>query len=97
MIHLVVGQGRYMHQVRIPFWTVALLGGAAVLVSFLLLTFLASIALFAIPACLVGAAAARWFGGAGNGAREPIFTRNRRPESNIIEGEYRVIREDDRR
>ncbi len=97
MIHLVIGQGRYARQVKLPFWTLAFLGGAAILVSFLLLTFLASIALLAIPACLIGAVAARWFGGAGHASREPIFTRNRQPQSNIIEGEYRVLREGDPR
>jgi hypothetical protein len=90
MIRIVVGQGRFVRQVKIPLWALALLGGAAILVSFLLLTFLASLALIVIPACLIGAGAARWFGNSGNGAREPVFTR-RPADANIIEGEYRVI------
>ena len=74
------------------------MGGAAVLVSLLLLTFLASLALFAIPAIVIGAFAARWFGPSrGNGAREPIFTRNRQPRTGVIEGEYRVLGERERR
>jgi hypothetical protein len=97
MIHLVIGQGRYVRQVKVPFWTLALVGGAAALAVFLLLTFLASIALFAIPAVLIGAVAARLLGGRSNSSREPIFTHNRRPDSNVIDGEYRVLREDDRR
>jgi hypothetical protein len=93
MIHLVVGQGPYMRQVRVPIWMLAILGGTAILVSFVLLTFLASLALLAIPACLIGAAAARWLNGSRGARREPIFTRDRRSRSDIIEGEYRVLGE----
>ena len=86
MMHFVVGQGRYVRQVKVPFWALMLIGAGA--------------ALFAIPAIVIGAAAARLLGHAGrnaDGAYEPIFTRNRHSDPNIIEGEYRVIGEKERR
>jgi hypothetical protein len=100
MMHFVVGQGRYVRQVKVPFWALMLIGAGAALFAFLLLAFLASFALFAIPAIVIGAAAARLLGHAGrnaDGAYEPIFTRNRHSDPNIIEGEYRVIGEKERR
>jgi hypothetical protein len=93
MIHLVIGQGRYARQVKVPIFMLALMGGAVAIVAFLILTFIASLALFVIPAVVVGAAAARWFGPLREGSREPIFTRNRPSQSNVIEGEYRVLGE----
>ena len=60
MIRVVVGRGRYLRQVKMPFWAFALAGAAVVLIGFLLLTFLASLAIFVIPACLIGAGAAHW-------------------------------------
>jgi hypothetical protein len=97
MIHLVIGRGRYARQVKVPFFMLALMGGAAVIVAFLILTLIASLALFAIPAIVIGAAAARWFGPWRKGSREPIFTRNRPADANVIEGEYRVLGERERR
>jgi hypothetical protein len=91
MIRLVVGRGPYVRQVKIPFWAVALAGAATVLLGFLLLAFLASLAAVLIPVGLIAAAAAHWFGRSGNGSREPIFTRHRRSDPNVIEGEYRVL------
>ncbi|MBV9113756.1 MAG: hypothetical protein JOY67_13135 [Hyphomicrobiales bacterium] len=94
MIRVVVGHGRFMRQMRVPFWALALVGGAVALLGFLLLAFVASLAIFIIPACLIGAGAAHWLGRSGNSAREPIFTRNRwPPDPNVIEGEYRVLDE----
>jgi hypothetical protein len=93
MIRVVVGRGRYARQVKVPFWAFALAGGALVLVGFLLLAFIASLAIFTIPACLIGAGAAHWLGRSGNSTREPIFTRNRPSDPNVIEGEYRVLNE----
>jgi hypothetical protein len=93
MIRLVVGRGRYVRQMRIPLWALAMAGGAVVLLSFLLLAFLASLAIFIIPACLIGAGAARWLARPAAGSREPIFTRNRPSDPNVIEGEYRVLDE----
>ena len=100
MIHVMIGHGRYARQVRIPVFMLALMGAATVLTAFLVITLLASLALFAIPAIVIGAAAARLLGHAGrnaDGAYEPIFTRNRHSDPNIIEGEYRVIGEKERR
>jgi hypothetical protein len=97
MIHVMIGQGRYARQVRVPLFMLALMGAATVLAAFLVITFLASLALFAIPAIVIGAAAARWFAPARESAHEPIFTRNRQPRSNVIEGEYRVLGERDPR
>ena len=93
MIHVMIGHGRYARQVRIPVFMLALMGAATVLTAFLVITLLASLALFAIPAIVIGAAAARWFAPAREGVHEPIFTRNRQTRSNVIEGEYRVIGE----
>ena len=93
MIHLMVGRGGSMRQVRVPFWAFALAGGGVVLLGALLLAFVASLAVIAIPACLIGAGAAHWFGRAGRSSGEPIFTRNRRADPNVIEGEYRVLDE----
>jgi hypothetical protein len=91
MIRLTVGRGPSMRQVKIPFWALALTGTATVLVAFLLLAFLASLAAIVIPICLIGAGAAHWFGRSGNSSREPIFTQRRPADPNIIEGEYRVL------
>jgi hypothetical protein len=96
MIRLVIGQGRYNRQVRIPFWALALMGGAVVLAGFLLLAFLASLALVIIPVCLIGAGAAHWFGKSDPSAHEPIFTRRRPADPSIIEGEYRVLDKESR-
>jgi len=94
MIRVVVGRGRYSRQVRVPFWAFALAGAAVVLASLLVLAFIASLAIFIIPACLIGAGAAHWLGRSSKSAREPIFTRNRHPyDPNVIEGEYRVLDE----
>ncbi|MFI5013393.1 MAG: hypothetical protein ACHQAY_13710 [Hyphomicrobiales bacterium] len=93
MIRLVVGQGSYVRQVKIPFWGLALIGGTAVLLGLLLLTLLASLAAIIIPVALLGAAAAHWFGKPRNPSHEPIFTRDRPYDPNIIEGEYRVLDE----
>ena len=94
MIRVVVGSGRFVRQMRVPFWALALAGGAVILLGFLLLAFIASLAIFIIPACLIGAGAAHWLGRTGTSSREPIFTRNRRPyDPNVIEGEYRVLDE----
>jgi hypothetical protein len=93
MIQLVVGRGRYMRQMKVPFWALALAGGAVMLFGFLLLAFLASLALLIIPACLIGAGAAHWLARPGNSPREPIFVRDRPTDPNIIEGEYRVLDE----
>jgi hypothetical protein len=92
MIRVVVGRGRYSRQVKVPFWAFALAGTAVVLTGFVLLTFIASLVIFVIPACLIGAGAAHWLR-SGNPKREPIFTRNRPTDSNVIEGEYRVLDE----
>ena len=93
MIRLMVGRGPYMRQVRIPLWAIALMGGATVLLSFLLIAFLASLAVIIIPVCLIGAALAHWFGAPRNASREPFFTRSRPADPNVIEGEYRVLSE----
>jgi hypothetical protein len=93
MIRLVVGRGQQVRQVKIPFWAIALTGGAVVLLSFLVLAFLASLAIVVIPACLIGAGAAHWLRRSGGASREPIFTRRRGADPNIIEGEYRVLDE----
>jgi len=92
MIRLMVGNGSSMRQVKIPFWGLVLTGGAVVLVSLLLLAFLASLAVLIIPACLIGAGAAHWFARRGAPRGEPISTR-RPADPNIIEGEYRVLDE----
>jgi hypothetical protein len=92
MIHLVVGRGRYVRQMKVPFWMVAAAGGAFLLLGFLLFAVLASLALLAIPAILIGAVAAHFLGGARPAFRdERAFARDRDP--NIIEGEYRVLDE----
>ncbi len=91
MIHLVIGNGRHARQVKVPFFMLALMGGAALLFAFLFITFVASLALFAIPAIVIGTLAARWFGQPRGAGREPVFTRHRRSEPNVIEGEYRVL------
>lgn len=91
MIHLVVGQGRYARAVKLPFWAVALGGATFVAIVVLLVTLIAGAALVVVPALLVGAAVARLLSGRPNSAAEPIFTRNRRADPNIIEGEYRVL------
>jgi hypothetical protein len=93
MIRVVVGRGRYARQVKVPFWAFALMSGALVVAGFVMLAFLAGLALFVIPACLIGAAAAHWLGRSGSPTREPIFTRNRPHDPNVIEGEYRVLDE----
>jgi hypothetical protein len=93
MIRLMVGRGPSMRQVRVPFWALALTGTAMVLVAFLLLAFLASLAAIIIPVCLIGAGAAHWFGRSDKSSREPIFTPRRSADPNIIEGEYRVLDE----
>jgi hypothetical protein len=90
MIHLVVGQGRFSRQMRLPFWSILAIGGAAAVAVVLALAFLASLALIVVPACLIGAVAAQLFGRSGRG-REPVFTRFRDSDPNVIEGEYRVI------
>jgi hypothetical protein len=97
MIRLVVGHGRYARQVSVPGWMLALMGAGAMLAFVLLLTFPAGLALLAIPACLIGAAAARWLGQPRGGAREPIFTRHRSADAKVIDGEYRVLTERDSR
>jgi Flp pilus assembly protein TadB len=90
MVRVVVGRGRYTRQVKVPFWAFALAGGAVVLTGFLMLAFIASLVIFVIPACLIGAGAAHWLRRQANAKREPIFTRNRPNDPNVIEGEYRV-------
>jgi hypothetical protein len=93
MVRVVVGRGRYMRQMRVPFWAFALAGAGVVAAGFLMLAFLASLAIFILPACLIGAGAAQWLGRSGSSTREPIFTRNRPHDPNVIEGEYRVLDE----
>lgn len=89
MIHLVVGRGRYVRQMRVPFWMVAAAGGALLLLGFLLIAFLASLALFVIPACLIGAGAAHFLRGGASQYRDRPLPRDH--DANVIEGEYRVL------
>jgi hypothetical protein len=93
MIRLVVGRGAYVRQMKLPFWALAMAGATVVLLGFLLLAFLASLAMIVIPACLIGAGAAHWLKRSGKASREPIFTRHRPSDPNVIEGEYRVLDE----
>jgi hypothetical protein len=92
MIRLVVGRGRYVRQMKVPFWMIAAAGGALLLLGFLLMAFLASLALLAIPAILIGAGAAHFLGrGRPSFHEERSFPRDQDP--NVIEGEYRVLDE----